>query len=93
MKKTGIGARRSVGVPLMLALAACGDDGNSSTTPTTSPTTTMPPTTLPAGTTILEGSELLPVRQVFLVDVEPRSRGRLESPSTTATTNSTSGSG
>jgi hypothetical protein len=63
-------------VGLSFALVGCGDDA-SSTTPTTMPPTTTT-TTLPAGTTLLQGNELIPARQLFLRDVTVASPGRLD---------------
>ncbi len=67
---------RLVGLGLLVALAACGDD-NKSTTPTTTPPT-VPPTTLPAGTTVIQGTELVPARQLFISDFVTDRAGRVD---------------
>jgi hypothetical protein len=61
----------------VIVLAACGDDGPS-TTPTTTPPATTPPTTLPAGTTLIQGNELILKRQLFIRDVKVEQVGRLD---------------
>jgi hypothetical protein len=77
VRKCWIGGPSLAAVGLVIALAACGDDGPA-TTPTTTPPATTPPTTLPAGITLIQGNELIPKRQLFIRDVKVEQAGRLE---------------
>jgi hypothetical protein len=57
--------------------AACGDDAV--TSPTTNvPTSTTTTTTRPAATTVVEGVELIPARQVFFIDATTATAGRID---------------
>jgi hypothetical protein len=77
VRKCWIGGPSLAAVGLVIALAACGDDGPA-TTPTTTPPATTPPTTLPAGITLIQGNELIPQRQMFIRDVKVEKEGRLD---------------
>ncbi len=63
--------------PLVLVLAACGDD-NTNTTPTTLPPTTTTTTTLPPTVTLIRGNELIPKRQLFMRDLTLTQKGTIE---------------
>lgn len=61
---------------LIGALAACSDDPTP-TSPTSTGTTTTT-TTQPAAALVVQGSELIPARQVFLLDVTTTRAGRVD---------------
>jgi hypothetical protein len=64
------------GTIALAALAACGDD-TAATTPTT-PVSTTTTTTQPAASVIIQGTEFIPARQVFLKDLTTTQTGRID---------------
>jgi hypothetical protein len=78
VKKQWIGVALSglAALGLAITIAACSD--KSSTTPTTLPPTTTTTTQPPAGVTLIQGSELIPKKQLFIRDVVVGQQGTID---------------